>query len=135
MDRDPSMAGTRLGLPLRGFVDLTSVLLAAGALTTLVGLRSTGPQPGVPANTFERSPVRRRMALVKAAVPATYLPGVFPGLALPGMLDGRGVSGPGRRWPFVLEMPMLMALAVHLLRVTVSAARERWVPARAEVAG
>lgn len=70
-----------------------------------------------------------------AAYLATRLPDVFPGLAIPGILDGRGVSGLVQRALFGLETLMLMALAVHLLRTTVSAARGRREPARAEATG
>lgn len=83
--------------------------------------------------------VVRRMAMVAMALAAAYLatrlPDIFPGLALPGILDGRGVSGLVQRTLFGLEMLMLMALAVHLLRVTLSAARGRRKPARAEATG
>jgi hypothetical protein len=83
--------------------------------------------------------VVRRMALVAmglaAAYLATRLPDVFPGLAIPGILDGRGVSGLVQRTLFGLETLMLMALAVHLLRTTVSTARGRREPARAEATG
>jgi hypothetical protein len=83
--------------------------------------------------------VVRRMAMVAmglaAAYLATRLPDIFPGLAIPGILDGRGVSGLVQRALFGLEMLMLMALAVHLLRVTISTARERREPARAEATG
>jgi hypothetical protein len=83
--------------------------------------------------------VIRLMALVTmglaAAYLATRLPDVFPSLAIPGILDGRGVSGLVQRVLFGLEMLMLMALAVHLLRVTVSTARERGEPARTEATG
>ena len=176
----------------------SAIVLAAGTLTTLVGLRSAGLHLGAPATTFfgiwcvsltlcaifptdnsksvtsvsglihqvagaslflslplaglslaKRLVTRvhwarvgravRRMALATIVLAATYLatrlPDVFPGLAIPGMLDGRGISGLVQRTLFVLEMLMLMALAVHLLRVTVSTARERRMPARAEVAG
>lgn len=81
----------------------------------------------------------RRMAVVAMALAAAYLatrlPDIFPGLAIPGILDGRGVSGLVQRALFGLEMLMLMALAVHLLRVTVSTARGRREPARAEATG
>jgi hypothetical protein len=70
-----------------------------------------------------------------AAYLATRLPDIFPGLAIPGILDGRGVSGLVQRTLFGLETLMLMALAVHLLRVTVSTARGRQQPARAEATG
>ena len=80
--------------------------------------------------------VVRRMALIvlglAAAYLATRLPDLFPGLALPGMLDGRGISGLVQRALFGIEMLILMSLAVRLLRVAVSAARERGKPARAE---
>jgi hypothetical protein len=83
--------------------------------------------------------VVRRMAMVAmglaAAYLATRLPDIFPGLAIPGILDGRGVSGLVQRVLFGLETLMLMALAVHLLRVTVSTARGRREPARAEATG
>jgi hypothetical protein len=83
--------------------------------------------------------VVRRMAMVgmglATAYLATRLPDIFPSLAIPGILDGRGVSGLVQRALFVLEMLMLMALAIHLLRVTVSAARGRQKPARAEATG
>ncbi|MFL6119958.1 DUF998 domain-containing protein [Actinophytocola sp.] len=83
--------------------------------------------------------VVRRMAVVAMAMAAAYLatrlPDIFPGLAMPGILDGRGVSGLVQRALFGLEMLMLMALAVHLLRVTVSTARGRGQPARAEATG
>jgi len=83
--------------------------------------------------------VVRRMAMVAmglaAAYLATRLPDLFPSLAIPGVLDGRGISGLVQRALFGLEMLMLMALAVRLLRVTVSSARERREPARAEAAG
>jgi hypothetical protein len=69
-----------------------------------------------------------------AAYLATRLPDLFPGLALPGVLDGRGISGLVQRALFGIEMLILMALAVRLLRVAVSAARERGKPARAEAA-
>jgi Protein of unknown function (DUF998) len=70
-----------------------------------------------------------------AAYLATRLPDIFPGLAIPGILDGRGVSGLVQRTLFGLETLMLMALAVHLLRVTVSRARGRQQPAGAEATG
>ncbi len=174
------------------------IVLAAGTLTTLVGLRSAGLRLGVPAGTFfaiwctsltlcaifptdnsksitsvsglihqiagaslfvslplaglslakrlveqvhwaRVGRAVRRMAQVAMALAAAYLAtrvaDVFPGLAIPGMLDGRGISGLVQRALFGLEMLILMALAVHLLRVTVSTARERREPARAEVAG
>lgn len=80
--------------------------------------------------------VVRRMAMVAiglaAAYLATRLPDIFPSLAIPGVLDGRGISGLVQRALFGLEMLMVMALAAHLLRVTVSKARERREPARAE---
>jgi hypothetical protein len=83
--------------------------------------------------------VVRRLAMVAmglaAAYLATRLPDVFPGLAIPGILDGRGVSGLVQRALFGLEMLMLMALAVHLLRVTVSTARGRQETAGAEATG
>lgn len=83
--------------------------------------------------------VVRRMSVVAmglaAAYLATRLPDIFPGLAIPGILDGRGVSGLVQRALFGLEMLMLMALAVHLLRITVSTARGRQQTARAEAAG
>ncbi|MGH3877123.1 MAG: DUF998 domain-containing protein [Actinophytocola sp.] len=83
--------------------------------------------------------VVRRMAMVAmglaAAYLATRLPDIFPSLAIPGVLDGRGFSGLVQRALFGLEMLMLMALAVRLLRVVVSSARERREPARVEVAG
>lgn len=174
------------------------VVLAAGTLTTLVGLRSTGVRLGVPATAFfgvwcvsltlcaifptdnsksitsasglihqvagaslfvslplaglalarrlvdtadwvRVARVVRRMSVVAmglaAAYLATRLPDVFPGLAIPGILDGRGISGLVQRALFGIEMLMLMALAVHLLRVTVSTLRERRQPARAEATG
>jgi uncharacterized protein DUF998 len=176
----------------------SAIVLAAGTLTTLAGLRASGLQLGAAAVTFfaiwctsltlcaifptdngrsvtsvpglihqvagaslfvslplaglslaKRLAARvhwarvglavRRMAVVAMALAATYLatrlPDVFPGLAIPGMLDGRGISGLVQRVLFALEMLMVMALAVHLLRVTVSTARERGVSARAEVTG
>ena len=70
-----------------------------------------------------------------AAYLATRLPDLFPSLAIPGVLDGRGISGLVQRALFGLEMLMLMALTVRLLRLTVSSARERREPARAEAAG
>lgn len=80
--------------------------------------------------------VVRRMAMgamaLAAAYLATRLPDVFPTLAFPGVLDGRGVSGLVQRALFGLEMLMLMALSVHLLRVAVGAVRERRAPARIE---
>lgn len=80
--------------------------------------------------------VVRRMAMIAmglaAAYLATRLPDLFPGLAVPGVLDGRGISGLVQRALFGLEMLMLMALAVRLLRVAVSTARERREPARVE---
>ena len=83
--------------------------------------------------------VVRWMATVAMGLAAVYLatrlPDVFPGLAIPGILDGRGVSGLVQRTLFGLETLMLMALAVHLLRITVSAARGRREPARAEATG
>jgi hypothetical protein len=83
--------------------------------------------------------VVRRMSLVAmglaVAYLATRLPDIFPGLAIPGILDGRGVSGLVQRTLFGLETLMLMALAVHLLRTTVSKARGRREPARAEATG
>jgi hypothetical protein len=83
--------------------------------------------------------VVRRMARVAmglaAAYLATRLPDIFPSLAIPGVLDGRGISGLVQRALFGLEMLMLMALAVRLLRVVVSSARERREPARVEAAG
>jgi hypothetical protein len=83
--------------------------------------------------------VVRRMATVAmglaAAYLATRLPDVFPSLAIPGVLDGRGISGLVQRALFGLEMLMLMALAVRLFRVAVSSARERRQPVRAEATG
>lgn len=80
--------------------------------------------------------VVRTMAVVAMALAAAYLacrlPDVFPSLAIPGVLDGRGVSGLVQRALFGLEMLMLMALAVRLLRVTVSSARESRQPAGVE---
>ena len=176
----------------------SAIVLAAGTLTTLVGLRSAGLRLGVPAGTFfaiwctsltlcaifptdngksitsgsglihqvagaslfvslplaglalakrlveqvhwtRVGRAVRRMSIGAMALAATYLAtrlaDVFPGLAIPGMLDGRGISGLVQRVLFVLEMVMLMALAVQLLRVAVSEARARRSPARAEVAG
>jgi hypothetical protein len=78
----------------------------------------------------------RTMSMVAMGLAAAYLacrlPDVFPSLAIPGVLDGRGVSGLVQRALFGLEMLMLMALAVRLLRVTVSSARESRQPARVE---
>jgi hypothetical protein len=83
--------------------------------------------------------VVRRMAMVAMGLAAAYLasrlPDIFPSLAIPGVLDGRGISGLVQRALFGLEMLMLMALAVRLLRVAVSSARERRQPARVEAAG
>ncbi|HEY7592689.1 MAG TPA: hypothetical protein VH969_05995 [Actinophytocola sp.] len=83
--------------------------------------------------------VVRRCAVVAIGVATAYLaatlPDVFPSLAIPGVLDGRSVSGLMRPAPFGLETLMLMALAVHLLHVTVTSARERREPARVEAAG
>ena len=83
--------------------------------------------------------VVRRMAVVAMALAAAYLatrlPDIFPDLAVPGILDGRGVSGLVQRALFGLEMLMLMALAVHLLRVTLGAARGRREPAGTEATG
>jgi Protein of unknown function (DUF998) len=67
-----------------------------------------------------------------AAYLASRLPDVFPSLAVPGVLDGRGISGLVQRALFGLEMLMLMALAVHVLRVAVSSTRESGQPARVE---
>jgi hypothetical protein len=83
--------------------------------------------------------VVRRMAMaamgLAAAYLATRLPDVFPSLAIPGVLDGRGISGLVQRALFGLEMLMLMALAVRLFRVAVGSVRERREPARVEAAG
>jgi hypothetical protein len=83
--------------------------------------------------------VVRRMAMaamgLAAAYLATRLPDVFPSLAIPGVLDGRGISGLVQRALFGLEMLMLMALAVRLLGLAVSSVRERREPARVEAAG
>lgn len=83
--------------------------------------------------------VVRRMAVVAmtlaAAYLATRLPDIVPGLAELGVLDGRGVSGLVQRALFGLELLMVMALAIHLLRVTVSTARGRRAPAGAEAPG
>jgi len=80
--------------------------------------------------------VVRRLAMVAMGLAAAYLacrlPDVFPSMAIPGVLDGRGVSGLVQRALFGLEMLMLMALAVRLLRVAVSSARESRQPARVE---
>ncbi|OLF07282.1 hypothetical protein BLA60_29070 [Actinophytocola xinjiangensis] len=80
--------------------------------------------------------VVRRLAMVAMGLAAGYLacrlPDVFPSLAIPGVLDGRGVSGLVQRALFGLEMLILMALAVRLLRVAVSSARESRQPARVE---
>lgn len=171
------------------------IVLAAGTLTTLIGLRAAGLRLGTPATAFfavwctsltlcaifptdngksigstsglihqiagaslfvslplaglslakrlatnaswaRIARVVRRMAVVAMGLAAGYLatrlPDVFPGLAIPGILDGRGISGLVQRALFGIEMLMLMALAVHLLRVTVSTARERREPAGAE---
>jgi hypothetical protein len=70
-----------------------------------------------------------------AAYLATRLPDVFSSLAIPGVLDGRGISGLVQRALFGLEMLMLMALAVRLFRVAVGSVRERREPARVEAAG
>ncbi|MCA1655706.1 MAG: DUF998 domain-containing protein [Pseudonocardiaceae bacterium] len=83
--------------------------------------------------------VVRRMAMAAMALAAAYLatrlPDIFPGSAIPGILDGRGISGLVQRALFGIEMLMVMALAVHLLRVTVGTVRERREPTRAEAAG
>ncbi len=83
--------------------------------------------------------VVRRMARVAVGLAAAYLatrlPDIFPSLAIPGVLDARGISGLVQRALFGLEMLMLMALAVRLLRVVVSSARERRHPARVEATG
>ena len=80
--------------------------------------------------------VVRRMATIAmclaAAYLATRLPDIFPRLAIPGVLDGRGISGLVQRALFGLEMLILMALSVGLLRVAVSSVRERRLPARVE---
>jgi len=80
--------------------------------------------------------VVRRMAMVAMGLAAAYLasrlPDIFPSLAIPGVLDGRGISGLVQRALFGLEMLMLMALAVRLLRVAVSSVRESRRPARVE---
>lgn len=80
--------------------------------------------------------VVRRMAMVAMGLAAAYLasrlPDVFPSLAIPGVLDGRGISGLVQRALFGLEMLMLMALAVRLLRVAVSSVREIRQPVRVE---
>lgn len=80
--------------------------------------------------------VVRRMAWVAMGLAAAYLasrlPDVFPSLAIPGVLDGRGISGLVQRALFGLEMLMLMALAVRLLRVALSTARDSRQPARVE---
>lgn len=159
MDRDPSTTGAGRRSSLGGF----PVLTAIHAVTTLVGLRSAAalvvslPLTGNSLAKRLVAQVRRarvgraarRMAQVAmamalamtlamtlaAAYPATRPADVFPGLAIPGMLDGRSISGLGQRALSGLGMLILTALAVHLLRVTVSTARERPEPARAEVAG
>ncbi len=161
MDRDPSTTGAGRRSSLGGFPVLTAIL----AVTTLVGLRSAAalvvslPLTGKSLAKRLVAQVRRarvgraarRMAQVAmamalalamalamalaAAYPATRPADVFPGLAIPGMLDGRSISGLGQRALSGLGMLILTALAVHLLRVTVSTARERREPARAEVAG
>ncbi len=155
MDRDPSTTGAGRRSSLGGF----PVLTAIHAVTPLVGLRSAAalvvslPLTGKSLAKRLVAQVRRarvgraarRMAQVAmamalamalaAAYPATRPADVFPGPAIPGMLDGRSISGLGQRALSGLGMLILTALAVHLLRVTVSTARERREPARAEVAG
>lgn len=80
----------------------------------------------------------RRMALIAVGLAAAYLatrlPDAVPGLAVPGVLDGRGISGLVQRALFGLEMLILFALAVRLLRVSVSGARERSQRIEAEAA-
>jgi hypothetical protein len=176
----------------------SAFVLAAGTLTTLVGLRSAGLHLGVPAGVlfavwctslalcaifptdngrtitsvsgvihqvagaslFVSLPLAglslakrlatdarwarvghavRRMAVaamgLAAAYLATRLPDVFPDLLLPGILDGRGISGLVQRALFGLEMLMLMALAIHLLRTTLHKARDRHTAPQAEATG
>ncbi|MFC4853267.1 hypothetical protein [Actinophytocola glycyrrhizae] len=150
MDRDPGSNGSR-GPLLGGFVVSVAVLsvvsldamVRSPAPMTHPGLRTeVGPFSRAVSQVFSGDGREEfaTSAIVLAAGPAatsptTRLRHVFPGMAIPGMLDGRGVSGPVRRTLFVLEVPTMMALAVSLLRVTVGTARERGTPARAEVAG
>lgn len=159
------LAGLRLGMPATAFFGVwcTSLTLCAlfptdnsKTITSTSGLihqvagaslfvslplagLSLAKQLATNVNWARTTRVVRRMAVVvmglAAAYLATRLPDVFPGLAIPGILDGRGISGLVQRALFGIEMLMLMALAVHLLRVTVSTARERREPARAEAAG
>lgn len=78
---------------------------------------------------------RRQPGVAACGQVGTRHPGVFPGRAIPGILDGRGVSGDGQRTPPGPAMPTVMVPAVRLVRVTAGTARGRRERARAEVAG
>lgn len=70
----------------------------------------------------------RRLALggvvLALAYLVTRLPDLLPWSGFPGALDLRPVSGLVQRGLFALELTMLLALAVRLLRVSWSAVRE-----------
>ena len=94
----------------------------------------TLPTPEAVAATGAK-PETRKPGVAAGGQVGTPQSGVFPGRAIPGMLDGRGVSGDGQRTPPGPAMPTLMVLAVRLVRVMAGMARGRAERARAEVAG
>lgn len=147
-------AGVRLGIPATAFfvVWCTSLSLVAifptdngkhiasvsGLIHQIAGAslfvslplaaRSLAKRLAAEVNWARTARVLRAMALaamvLAAAYLATRLPDLLPGLALPGILDGRGVSGLVQRALFALELLMLIALAVRLLRVVAVTRRE-----------
>jgi hypothetical protein len=98
--------------------------------------REQGDLPASEASTvFGAKPDARKPGVAVSDQVGTPQSGVFPGRAIPGMLDGRGVSGDGQRTPPGPAMPTVMVPAVRLVRVTAGMARGRRERARAEVAG
>lgn len=130
MDRDPSTTGAMRGARLCRAHVLTTLSVGPHQRTSSGGQR-TLPAPG----TVSARQETRKPGVAVGDHVGTRQSGVFPGRAIPGMLDGRGVSGDGQRTLPSPAMPTLMVPAVRLVRVTAGMARGRRERARAEVAG
>jgi len=129
MDRDLSTTGAmRRPRPRRAHV-LTTPSVALGQAPRLDREQRT-----LPARRWVR-PGPREPGVAACGQVGTRQPCVFPGRAIPGMLDGRGVSGDGQRTLPGPAMPTVMVPAVRLVRVMAGTARGRRERARAEVAG
>lgn len=129
MDRDPSTTGAMRGPSLCRAHILTTLSVAPHRRTS--SEQGTLPAP----RTVSVSRETRKPGGAAGGQAGTPQSGVFPGRAIPGMLDGRGVSGDEQRTMPGPAMPTLMVLAVRLVRVTAGMARGRRERARAEVAG